>query len=149
MRIVWLGLAAGVIALGAAWMADRTRSWERPGLETAAFEVLRGRPAAGEGSRDIVLVPLNPGCPRCLRSWHRLLASCTPGPRCERYVALLVDLRRPPDAALLATVAAPRLWWDRNGVWRRRWGHRIYGERIRFDAAGRYRGTSPPGGGGG
>jgi hypothetical protein len=144
LRILWIGLAAGSITLGALWVADRSHRWDRPRLDPATFEVLRGRPAAGPGSRDIVLVPLNPGCPRCLRSWHRLLAACSPGPRCERYVALLVDVPRPPDLAALERLAAPRLWWDRNGVWRKRWGHRIYGERIRFDAAGRYRGTSPP-----
>ena len=59
-------------------------------------------------------------------------------------VVLLVDQDRSPPRAILDSFGAASVWWDRDGTWRQVWGHRVYGERIRFDAAGRYRGTSPP-----
>jgi hypothetical protein len=144
MRIVWLALSIGLVYLGTLWMADRARRWDRPRLMAGAFETLRGPAAPSRGSRGILLVPLNPGCGHCLASWQRLVTSCPGEPWCEDRVALLVDVDRRPALSELTRLRARAIWWDRRGVWRRRWGHRIYGEQMRFDGSGSYLGTSPP-----
>ena len=110
----------------------------------ALFSVVRDSPRAGAQSRGLELVPVNLQCPHCLRSLRALRASCDPPNDCADLVVLLVDLRARPAAALVESLGVARVWWDRRGIWRHRWGHRIYGEVVRFDAAGRYLGTSPP-----
>jgi hypothetical protein len=144
VRIVWLVLAVVFVFLGTVWAVDRGRRWDRPRLAAGRFESLGGPLAMPAGSRGILLVPLNPGCPHCLASWHRLMEACPGEPRCEDRVALLVDVKQRPPAALLARLRGRAVWWDRRGVWRARWGHRVYGERMRFDGSGSYLGTSPP-----
>ena len=144
MRFLWLALATCFVLLGTVWIADRERRWDAPRLRNGAFETLQGPPAGPSGSRPIVLVPLNLGCEHCLASWRRLAASCGGPARCDDRVALLVDVDRQPAPAELSALRARAIWWDRRGLWRGRWGHRIYGERMRFDGSGSYLGTSPP-----
>lgn len=145
MRFVWLTLAIGFVFLGTVWMVDRGRRWDAPRLASGSFETLQGPgTASARGARGILLVPLHLGCEHCLAAWRRLMAACPGEPRCEERVALLVDVDRRPRPSELAGLHARAIWWDRRGVWRRRWGHRIYGERMRFDGSGSYLGTSPP-----
>lgn len=144
MRLFWLALAMGFVFLGTVWMVDRGRRWESPRLSRGSFETLQGPSAQARGSRGILLVPLNLGCEHCLASWRRLMASCPGEPGCEDRVALLVDVDRRPLPSQLEGLGARAVWWDRRGLWRGRWGHRIYGERMRFDGSGSYLGTSPP-----
>lgn len=144
VRVSWGAMVGAFALLGALWAADRGRSWERPRLSPAAFVALRGAPAPVSGPRGLLLVPVNPGCPHCLASWRRLRASCRARGGCPELVVLLVDQQRRPAGSDLEPLGAERIWWDRLGTWRREWGHRIYGERILFDAAGRYRETLPP-----
>ena len=54
----------------------------------------------------------------------------------EELIALIVDTPARPDARALRAIPPVPVWWDRGGVWRRRWGHRLYGELIQFDASG-------------
>jgi hypothetical protein len=54
-----------------------------------------------------------------------------------RVVALVVDSRAQPALHRAETLRVDELWWDAQGVWRHRWGHRLYGELMRFDAEGR------------
>ena len=137
------GLAAWLLALSAlaalGWLrhADRARAWERPGLG-APLVLLRGA-ATGPGA-ETWLVAVNPGCPHCLEA-HARLASRTGGPRVG---ALLVDTPRRPGATTLAALAPGPVWWDARGDWRRRWGHRVYGEVLCFDRHGRYLATRSP-----
>jgi hypothetical protein len=143
VRIVWVALAIAFVFLGTLWAVDRGRRWERPRLAGAGFETLRGLTGVRPGSRGILLMPVHPGCPHCLAAWRRLTESCPGEPDCEERVALLVDVPRPSRGAL-ARLRARTIWWDRRGVWRGRWGHRMYGESMRFDGSGSYLGTSPP-----
>ena len=62
-----------------------------------------------------------------------------------RVGALVVDTPRRPGARALAALAAGPVWWDARDDWRRRWGHRVYGEVLCFDRHGRYLDTRPPG----
>ena len=146
----WLGSAAlvvacvgALIALGVVWRRDRARVWEMPRFTSQAFVRLAGGELP-EGARELWLVAVNPKCPHCTRHLaHTLIARRgEPG---VRVGILLVDTPKPPAAEAFANVAVDGLWWDERETWRRRWGHRVYGETIVFDKAGRYLRTLPPG----
>ncbi len=142
---VTCGIMAGVfVLLGVLWAADRTRRWETPRIEPALFSVVQDDRRTDAESRGLRLVPVNLQCPHCMRSLRALRASCGGRNGCADLVVLLVDLGMRPPVALVDSLRVARVWWDRRGVWRHRWGHRIYGEVVRFDASGRYLGTSPP-----
>lgn len=143
-----LGLAArcavgvvlsGVLVLGWAWHRDRTRKWVEPQWTEAHFVPLRpGQRTEGEATW---IVAVNLRCPRCLTKLHRLHARWIPQSRRERLGALVVDTSSPPRPEELRALPPVPIWWDREGIWRRRWGHRLYGEVMQFDPAGRYAGT--------
>ena len=146
----WLGSAALVVAcagalmvLGVVWRRDRARVWERPQFRSHEFVRLAGG-AALEDARELWLVAVNPKCPHCSQHLaHTLVAR-----RQEtgvRVGILLVDTPKPPAAEAFAHVVVDGLWWDERETWRRRWGHRVYGETIVFDGGGRYLRTLPPG----
>lgn len=145
----WAAAALLAVALGAlGWLrhADRARAWERPGLG-APLVLLRG--AARDSSAETWLVAVNPDCPHCL-AWHARLAAragaaSAPGTGRPRVGALIVDTPRRPDTAALATLGSGPVWWDPANDWRRRWGHRVYGEVLCFDRHGRYLATRAPG----
>ena len=84
-----------------------------------------------DGAGQPALSPLS-------RDLRRLHAEWAAARAPERLIALIVDARRRPGADLLRAIPRLPVWWDRDGVWRRRWGHRLYGELIEFDPAGRY-----------
>jgi len=131
----WLGWAfawAALAALGWLWHLDRTRVWQTPGLGAPLVLV---RTATADSSAGTWLVAVNPDCANCLRALARLAAR---PPRGLRVGALIVDTPRRPGAAALAALRAAPLWWDARGDWRRRWGHRVYGEVLCFDPRGRY-----------
>lgn len=144
MRILWYALATAFVFLGTLWAVDRERRWQAPRLPISGVESLRGSALPVRGSRGILLVPVNPGCFHCLAAWQRLIRACPGEPDCEDRVALLVDLDRRPSDRALQSLTASAVWWDRRSIWRGRWGHRVYGERMRFDGSGIYLGTSPP-----
>ena len=131
------GALAGVAlaALGWLWHLDRTRVWQTPGLGAPLALVCA---ATADSSAGTWLVAVNPDCPHCLQALARLAARPRRG---LRVGALIVDTPRRPGAATLAALRAAPLWWDARGDWRRRWGHRIYGEVLCFDPRGRYVGT--------
>ncbi len=127
------GLAATALAaLGWLWHQDRTRVWQTPGLGAPLVLVSA---STADSSAGTWLVAVNPDCAGCRRTLARLTAR---PPRGLRVGALVVDTPRRPAAATLAALGAAPLWWDARGEWRRRWGHRVYGEVLCFDAAGRY-----------
>jgi hypothetical protein len=87
---------------------------------------------------------MNPLCPHCREHLARAVAAQA-RPRGARLGILVVDSPKPPAAAPLANVAVDGMWWDARDAWRRRWGHRVYGEVLVFDGSGRYLRTLPPG----
>ena len=136
MNLVAAGLAAALLLMGTVWLRDRTRRWEEPRWPIASIVPLRARPA---GTGPIRLVAINLRCARCVASLRRC---------CERGLAadgalgaLIVDAPVRPRPETLKALPPLPVWWDRDGVWRRRWGHRLYGEVIEFDATGRFAGT--------
>jgi len=128
------------LLLGAFWLRDRMQRWEEPRWENGSFALLRAeapRPG-GRVSFGTWVAPVNPRCEHCLSMLRRMQAACAARASRHRLVALIVDTPARPPAAALRLIPPMAVWWDRGGIWRRRWGHRLYGELIEFDAAGRY-----------
>jgi hypothetical protein len=140
----WALVAAALAALGWLWHVDRARIWDTPELG-APLVRLGAAPADTVGDTgpavDTWLVAVNPDCPHCLQALAALRARPRRG---VRVGALIVDTPRRPGAASLAALGAVPLWWDERGAWRRRWGHRVYGEVLCFDRQGRYLRTRLP-----
>lgn len=128
----------GVLALGALWLRDRTRRWEVPRWTAATFVPIRADARPAGGARATWVAVINPRCSRCVVTLQSLHGRWLRSGRPERLVALIVDTAVRPDAAALRTLPPVAVWWDRHGVWRRRWGHRLYGELIEFDVAGNH-----------
>jgi hypothetical protein len=137
VNVATSALALGVIALGGAWLGDRGHRWVEPRWPDASF--VRLSVPAGAARTPLWVVPVNPYCPHCMTTLARLAAEWPAKHPGEPLVALIVDsVARPAWSGAMPLEA---VWWDRRGVWRSRWGHRLYGELIRFDAGGRYVGT--------
>ena len=142
----WVGWGlAGValVVLGALWRHDRLRAWESPRWDDARLVVLRIG-ASGGGEAETWAVAVNPECAHCRASLARTLAIRGLAPAPVRVAALIVDVARRPASATLATLSVDELRWDSTGTWRHRWGHRVYGELLCFDRAGRLVRTLAP-----
>jgi hypothetical protein len=140
----WTLAALSLVALAAAWWVDRHRVWEEPRWMRERFVVIADRPRAPGDTAETWAIAFNPSCSHCLESLaraSRLRVTANPVPR---LALLVIDAPRDRVRMPVASEAIDQIWWDVHGVWRRRWGHRVYGEVLRFDAAGRYRGIVPP-----
>lgn len=150
-RSMWIGRFLGAAALtafaalGVWWAVDRAHRWETPRLDAALFTAVSDAALVSSRGRDTWLVPINLRCPTCMGR-ARELSVLGRAPHAPRLIFLVVDQRRKPSPSALAGLSAGGAWWDGRGVWRHRWGHRLYGEILRFDSRGRYRGTTPPSG---
>lgn len=150
MGVRWSGpialsaLAVGLLlALAVGWRLDRQRRWESPRLDGVGLVRLTDD-RRGSAATETWVVAVHPACPHCLQSLARLRAARRRATDWVRLEALIVDAPRRPPARLAQDLGVDQVWWDSTGVWRRRWGHRIYGEVLRFDVAGRYWRTDPP-----
>jgi hypothetical protein len=141
-RAGWALAALALVALGVLWQLERSRHWEAPRWDAAAFEVLLADSAA-DSARETWAVAFNPDCPHCRESLIATLAlraATTPPPR---VAVLIVDTPARPDRVLAASLGADAVWWDVHQRWRRAWGHRVYGEVLCFDSAGAWLRTLP------
>lgn len=134
-------LAIAALTLGGLWHADRGRRWEEPRWAAGRFVALRPGQEDRHGGGATWLVVVNPRCARCVTALRTLHAGWARARRGERLAALVVDTPARPGAAVLRALPPVPVWWDRDHVWRKRWGHRLYGELIGFDTAGRHLGT--------
>ncbi|HEY2954141.1 MAG TPA: hypothetical protein VGK89_02690 [Candidatus Eisenbacteria bacterium] len=139
----WALAAAALVALGALWAWDRGRVWESPRWDDARLSRLAGGGggAVGSAARDggaveTWVVAVNPDCPHCRASLARALEIRLLARAPIRIAALIVDAGHRPSPAVLAALAADEVRWDSTFAWRRRWGHRIYGELLCFDRSG-------------
>jgi len=133
---------AMLAVLAVLWRHDRAHPWERPRLDDAGFVQLSGAaPSRPFTERWLVIVQHR--CPHCREHLARAVAERAhrTGIRLD---ALFVDTGTPPVAAAFTSPGVDGWWWDARDTWRRRWGHRLYGEVLVFDRAGRYRRTWPP-----
>jgi len=138
-RAFCVAFLAVFVLLGVMWGMDRTHRWATPRLE-ASFVPVRGEPPGRVTSRATWLMPIHPGCPSCMERARALSGEATSA----RVVFLVVDRSQPPPLLALSELEAATIWWDSRGVWRHQWGHRVYGEILRFDSRGRYEETKPP-----
>lgn len=127
-----------VILLGGSWLADRAHRWETPEWRHRFFVRLRDGPHAASAGAPTWVMAVNPRCPHCLGTLARLHADWERRGRQQELVSLIVDTPVRPSAEAVRAVPTSQVWWDRNGIWRRRWGHRIYGELMQFDGSGRF-----------
>jgi hypothetical protein len=141
MNVAVAAVALALTLLGGSWLADRSHRWERPSWRHRSFVSLRGEPGRSRTATWVVAV--NPRCPHCLTALARLHADWERDGRPVDLVSLIVDSPRRPEPIALRAVPTSQIWWDRFGVWRWRWGHRLYGELMQFDASGRLVRTVP------
>jgi hypothetical protein len=139
LRLIGTAAMLAFLLLGGWWALDRGRRWETPSLE-AAFSKLRTSEASA--AAGWWLMPVNLRCPHCVEALERLRAEQV-GLHRPLLVALIVDHDGMPSGRAVRDLPADQVWWDGAGVWRHRWGHRIYGEVLRFDSRGRYLETLP------
>jgi len=135
---LWVLIMASLAALGLMWWSDQRHDWERPRWEPGRFVPILT--TQGADDRPPRVVAVQPRCPSCLAGLERVAAN-RPLLDSRRLVALIVDSPRAPDSAFAYTLAVDEVWWDAEGVWRRRWGRRVYGETYDFDRLGRLTGS--------
>ena len=140
LALATAGLAL-VAALGVTWQRNRNADWERPRWEVDRFERIAGESTPG---RALHVVAFHPRCPHCLVSLEHAVAQRRNDGGDYRLAVLIVDTPERPDLATLPRRGEDEVWWDRAGRWRHRWGHRIYGEVLRFDEAGEHLETLHP-----
>jgi len=136
LGMMWLGLVASILVLGLVWLADRGRSWERPRWEVARFEPILIEAPRGERSGTRV-VAVHPGCPHCLAGLAALVGRRDASRDTLGLIALVVDWPRRPGEHFARSLGVDEVWWDEQGLWRRHWGRRVYGETYTFDRRGR------------
>lgn len=81
------------------------------------------------------MLVVNPSCPHCTRQIRDFLAFGERMTARPTLALLVVDERRPPDPRAFER-GADQIWWDSRDLWRGEWGHRVYGELLRFDRRG-------------
>ncbi len=157
MRVGWiavlaLGLAGSLwIALGVAWWRDRSHEWETPRWDPSRFtRVPVAASAAAEpagrgphGTPETWVIAVNLHCPHCVTRLNGLARDCSGDRDCAPLLALIVDSPRSPSPEQVRHLPVHQVWWDSREIWRKRWGHRAYGEVMRFGGDGRYRGLLP------
>jgi hypothetical protein len=138
--VLVMSLALALVAgMGAWWWIDRATVYERPRWDQASFEAI-AEARDPRSAAETWVVAVNPACAQCMAGMAALADTLGVAPGAPRLFALIVDTAsRPPEMSMTRSLSHPRLdgvYWDREGVWRARWGHRMYGEILRFDAAG-------------
>jgi hypothetical protein len=119
-----------------------TTGGDRVAIEAEAAH--RAEPLGEPAPVETWAVAVNPGCALCRGSLERAQSVRRLAHTPVRLAVLVVDTPRRPHSATVALLPADELRWDSTGAWRRRWGHRIYGELLCFDRAGRFVRTIPP-----
>jgi hypothetical protein len=138
MNLAAGAMTLGALLLGASWFADRAHRWESPEWRHPSFVRLRGGTGDAHAAVATWVVAVNPRCPHCVGALAQLRARWDHDGWRGELATLIVDTPHRPGAEALRRIPIDQVWWDRNGVWRRRWGHRLYGEMIQFDASGRF-----------
>lgn len=133
-RIALLLALALFAVLGAFWWRERTRHYDAPRWPAASFAALVLPSADARPERWIVAV--NPDCPHCLQRLAELERTGAADRAGAALGVLLVDTPHLPDSLALGPGLAAGIWWDSLGVWRARWGHRVYGETMVFGPGG-------------
>lgn len=140
----WVLSTLAVLALGGFWLRDRVRGWETPRWDEARFVRVASGASSPLARPERWVVVVNPECPHCGESLARAAAARARLAPPPWLGALLVDTRVRPDSGVAGMRSLDGVWWDADGVWRGRWGHRVYGEVLRFAPEGGYLGSFFP-----
>lgn len=119
---------------------ERARTYETPRWDPARFARLRPADAPHD---TMWMVMVNPDCLHCRARLADLLRRDAARRSDAALGVLLIDTPRPDSLELPARFPAG-VWWDSTQVWRRRWGHRTYGEVLVFGPGGALARTVPP-----
>jgi hypothetical protein len=135
----WALIAGSLAALAVLLVRDHAHEWDAPRWDPARFTVLRAQ--RHRRHAETWALAFQPLCPHCHEGLGRVLKAAARAPSRPEVALLVIDASR--DLADRAALTSPGLtvWWDEHQTWRRRWGHRLYGEVLRFDAGGRFRGS--------
>ncbi len=121
--------------------APRLRHLQPQRLCTAAE-----RRGAATDTAETWVVAFHPLCRHCAESLERTTRRAAAEPGRPHVVLLVIDAGRVLAESAASRHATLPVWWDARQVWRRRWGHRVYGEVLRFGPDGAYRGLLRPAG---
>lgn len=139
---------AALIALGALWWSDRTQVWETPVWNETSFVLVhragQTSPASFDAARETWVVAVNPDCGHCEQSLRNAELVASRRGDSPALHALIVDQGSRPPRTVFGRRRLDAVWWDERRMWRKRWGHRVYGEVLRFDDDGRLIGTWAP-----
>ncbi len=125
------------------WWQDRTRTWETPRWDAARFVALRA-PAPAPAGRVTWRLAYNPDCSHCRARLAELMRRPRDPAHDPALGVLLVDVRARPDSLEISPRVDGGVDWDSAGVWRERWGHRLYGEVLVFAPDGALLRTAGP-----
>jgi hypothetical protein len=144
--VLWRGtvVVSALVSLASlAWMRHQRAlgPWETPHWDPAHFTELTA--SAVSHAEETWVVPVNLSCGSCFHRIERLVKDAPAGK--HALAALIVDSPERPLSDLLERRGVRRVYWDERQVWRRRWGHALYGEVMLFERDGRLRITVPPG----
>ena len=124
-------------ALGSWWWIDRASSYEPPRWDSARFEAIERAAADAPDDRETWVVAVNPDCSHCMTTLRSIADTLAIAPDAPRLFALVVDTPKRPAGGRFAHHRLDGVFWDHAHVWRKHWGHRVYGEVMRFDGSGR------------
>jgi hypothetical protein len=129
-----LSLSLAILAaIGVVWWRDRTRTFETPRWDAGRFVTLH---APAGAPRTTWMLIVNPSCTHCRARLADLLRRPRDPERHPALGVLLVDLAHRPDTLEATPRIEGGVYWDSLAVWRRRWGHRVYGEVLVFAPGG-------------
>jgi hypothetical protein len=133
-----------IAALGAWWARERSQPRATPRWDTSRFAPVSAANPTPPAGAERWVVAVNLQCPHCQQhlAWLRERVAAREHP--PLIGALIVDQPTRPDSIAFGPLGAG-VWWDSAQVWRGRWKRGMYGETIRFDAAGRWLGYAPGG----
>ncbi|HTR96592.1 MAG TPA: hypothetical protein VMH61_01705 [Candidatus Acidoferrales bacterium] len=139
-----VAIALALLALagiGAWWWHDRTRVWEPVRWDARRFVCLRAPDSAAAAAW---IVAYQPDCPHCRARLADLLRRDPSARAGAALGVLVVDAGVRPELPSGAERLTGGVWWDSLGIWRARWGHRVYGEALSFARDGRLQRTIGP-----
>lgn len=123
------------VALAGLWWLDRVHHWDTPHWPVSGASALLAPDSAAAAARRLVVV-VNLDCSHCRTRLHEIAAARLAEREGATLGVLIVDAPGKPGRVALGVPLSGGAWWDSAGVWRGRWGRRMYGEGYVFASNG-------------